>query len=124
MNAVLSGLSFLTPSAWWALLTLVIPLLIHLFNRSRGRLVHIGHIDLIRQARKAHVTEVKLAQWLLLLLRLSIFTLAALILLGLAKPGLSSSDTVTIYLAPAWLKTAPGTDIEKVLADAVRTIKS
>lgn len=95
-----------TPMALWALLTLAIPILIHLFNRSRGRLVRIGHIDLIRQARKLRVTEVKPAQWLLLMLRLAIFTLAALILAGLAQPGLESSTAATAYVTPAWVRTA------------------
>ena len=43
----LSGLSVFSPLGLWALLALAIPVLIHLFNRSRGRLVRIGHIDLI-----------------------------------------------------------------------------
>jgi hypothetical protein len=102
----LTGLSVFTPAALWSLLALAIPVLIHLFNRSRGRLVRIGHIDLVRQARKLRVTEVKLAQWLLLLLRLAIFALAALILAGLAQPGLEDSDTASAYVTPAWVRTA------------------
>jgi len=102
---MLSGLSVFIPMGLWALLALAIPILIHLFNRSRGRLVRIGHIDLIRQARRLKVTEVKLAQWLLLLLRLGIFTLAALVLAGLARPGLDSSASATAYVSPAWLRT-------------------
>lgn len=117
----LSSLSVTTASAWWALLALGIPLLIHLFSRSRGRLVRIGHIDLIRQARKIRVTEVKLTQWLLLLLRLAIFTLAALILVGLATPGLNSSKEPTSYLTPAWLSGASEDDINSILSIASQT---
>jgi len=103
-----------TPMGLWALLALAIPILIHLFNRSRGRLVRIGHIDLIRQARRLRVTEVKLAQWLLLLLRLGIFTLAALVLAGLARPGLESSESATAYVSPAWLRTAQPAQIDEL----------
>lgn len=137
---MLSGLSFFTPMGLWALLALTIPILIHLFNRSRGRLVRIGHIDLIKQARRLKVTEIKLAQWLLLLLRLGIFSLAALILAGLARPGLESSATPTAYVTPAWIRTVqpelidqlfapqgrvfvlqPGfVPLDKVVADAIR----
>ncbi len=106
MPTPVSGLSFLQPAALWALAALSIPVLIHLFNRSRGRLVKIGHIDLIRNARKLKVTELKLSDWLLLLLRVCLFVLAALILAGLALPGLSSSDKVTAYVSPAWLLNA------------------
>jgi hypothetical protein len=118
MPAGLSGLSVLTPAAWWALLTLAIPLLIHLFSRSRGRLVRIGHIDLIRKARQLQVTEIKLTQWLLLLLRLAIFALASLILVGLATKGLDSSDTPTIYVTPGWLHNSTLEDIDSLLSDA------
>ena len=106
MSLSLSGLSVTTPAAWWALLTLGIPLLIHLFSRSRGRLVRIGHIDLVKKARKLQVTKIKLTQWLLLLLRLAIFTLAALILAGLSTAGLNSSGAATSYLTPGWIKTS------------------
>lgn len=121
MTDGLSGLSAVTPAAWWALLTLAIPVLIHLFSRSRGRLVRIGHIDLIRQARKLQVTEVKLTQWLLLMLRLGIFTLAAMILAGLATTGLNSSKAPTIYVTPAWLQTSTEEDINTLLGDAEQT---
>lgn len=112
----LSGLSFFTPIGLWTLLALTIPILIHLFNRSRGRLVRIGHIDLIKQARRLQVTEVKIAQWLLLLLRLGIFTLASLILAGLARPGLESSELPTAYVTPAWLRTVQPDVIVALLA--------
>jgi len=110
-----SGFSFMTPMALWALLTLGIPVLIHLFNRSRGKLVRIGHIDLIRKARRLQVTEIKLAQWILLLLRVAIFLLAALILAGLARPGLEGSKSPTAYVTPTWLKTAQASQVEDLL---------
>ena len=116
MSFLPSGLSVFTPMGLWALLALAIPVLIHLFNRSRGRLVRIGHIDLIRQARRLRVTEVKLAQWLLLLLRLGIFSLAALILAGLARPGMESSTEPTAYVTPAWVRTAQLVQIDELLA--------
>ena len=112
---MLTGLSVFTPMGLWALLALAIPILIHLFNRSRGRLVRIGHIDLIRQARRLKVTEVKLSQWLLLFLRLGIFTLAALVLAGLARQGLESSVSATAYVSPAWLRTVQPALIDELL---------
>lgn len=118
MPAMLSALSVVTAAALWALLTLAVPLLIHLFSRSRGRLVHIGHIDLVRRARKLQVTEVKLTQWLLLALRLAIFALLALILAGLATAGLGTSNKPVIYLTPAWVQTSVKQDTDTLLAAA------
>jgi len=119
---MLSGLSVFSPVGLWALIALAIPVLIHLFNRSRGRLVRIGHIDLIRQARRLRVTEVKLAQWLLLLLRLGIFTLAALVLAGLARPGLQSSESTTAYVSPAWLRAVPPAKVDELLGRHERVL--
>lgn len=110
-----SDLSFIQPAALWAMAALAIPILIHLFNRSRGRLVHIGHINLIKKARKLKVTELKLAQWLLLLLRIALLVLAALLLAGLARPGLQSSSLDTAYVTPAWLTTGSPPQIADLL---------
>lgn len=118
MPAMLSGLTVLTPAAWWALSALAIPLLIHLFSRSRGRLVHTGHIDLIRRARRVKVTELRLTQWLLLLLRLGIFTLAALILAGLATTVQENSAEPVVYLTTGWLQSASTEEREAVFKDA------
>jgi len=115
---MLSGLSVLTPAAWWALSALAVPLLIHLFSRSRGRLVHTGHIDLIRQVRRVKVTELRLTQWLLLLLRLGILTLAALILVGLATKGQEISTDPAVYLTPGWVRSASPEEREAVFKDA------
>lgn len=103
------------PAALWALAALAIPVLIHLFNRSRGRLVKIGHINLIRNARKLKVTELQLADWLLLVLRVCLFALAALILAGMALPGLSSSNKATAYVSPAWLASAQPSAVSELL---------
>src|SRR5690554_6484630 len=115
MPALLSELTFLQPFALWSLAALAIPILIHLFNRSRGRLVKIGHIDLLRDTRKLQVTELKLSAWLLLLLRICLFTLAALLLAGLALPGLSSNAKATAYVTPAWLLNAQAQEITELL---------
>ena len=114
------GFSIVTPMALWALLALGIPFLIHLFNRSRGKLVRIGNIDFIRKARKLHVTELRLTQWFLLIVRMAIFLLAALILAGLARPGLESSDIHSIYVTPGWLRTADSAQLSDLLSSADR----
>lgn len=124
MSFSLSALSVTTPAAWWALLTLEIPLLIHLFSRSRGRLVRIGHVDLVRKARKLQVTEIKMTQWLLLLLRLAIFTLAVLILGGLATAGLNSTSAPSSYLTPGWIRTSSQQDFNAVLSAAEKEADS
>ena len=87
----ISNLMFLAPAGLLGLLALAVPLLIHLFSHSKGRKVLIGHIELVRQARRRRVTEIRLTQWLLLALRLVMFTLAAFILAQLVRQGLEQS---------------------------------
>ncbi len=117
MPELLSSLFVANPAGLWALLTLLIPVMIHLINRSRGRLVRIGHIELIRKARKLQVTEIKLTQRILLALRVGILLLLALILAGLARPGLFTRDQATIYVTPTWLKTTDQHAIDQLFSN-------
>ena len=99
----MNGLTLLAPAGLFALAALAVPLLIHLFSRSRGKRVLVGNIALYRQAQRQRVTQLKLVQWLLLLLRLLLLALAALLLAGLARKGLETLPGNTAYVTPSWL---------------------
>ncbi len=102
-----SSLSFLNPVANIALISLVIPIIIHLINRSRGQLVYIGNIEFVKQAKKITVTQLKLTQWLLLLLRLLFFAILTLLVSKLIRETeLTKADETHIYLTPYWQLTA------------------
>jgi hypothetical protein len=62
------------------LIALVIPVLIHLFNPGKGQLVWIGNIALVKAAQKQLVTERRVSQWLLLLIRMLILLVLTLVL--------------------------------------------
>ncbi len=111
----------LNPLGLLALAALVLPLLIHLFSRSKGRRVLVGNIALYRQARRQRVLEPRLVQWLLLLLRLALLALAALLLAGLARPGLESLPGTTAYLTPTW-QAAAGPEQRARLEDFDRVL--
>ena len=113
-----SSLMFLAPAGLLGLVALAIPLLIHLFSRSKGRRVLIGHIDLVRNARRRRVTEIRLTQWLLLFLRLVIFTLVTFILAQLARQGVADRPGDVAYLTRGWALAA-GQDV----LDSVREAK-
>ena len=97
------SLTLLMPLGLLGLLGLIIPVLIHLFSRSRGRLVHVANLQLYRQAKQRRVNELRLSQWLLLLLRLALLAVAVLLLAGLAIPGSSSLSGSTAYVTPGWV---------------------
>lgn len=106
----MNALTFLAPAGLLALAALALPLLIHLFSRSRGKRVLVGNIALYRQARRQRVTELRLVQWLLLMLRLGLLALAALLLADLARVGLDRLPGETAYVTPEWWAAADRED--------------
>ncbi len=113
----MNGLALLNPAGLLALGALAVPLLIHLFSRSKGRRVTVGNIALYRQARRQRVLEPRPVQWLLLLLRLLLLALVALLLAGLARPGLDTLVGDTAYVTPEWLAATDNPDAALANAD-------
>jgi hypothetical protein len=106
----------LAPAGLLGLVALAIPVAIHLISRGRGRRVLVGNIELVRAARKTRVTTLRLTQWLLFLLRVSIVIVATLLLAQLALQGIGSADAALSYVTPGWLRVATETEREKVLS--------
>ena len=63
----LFSLTILNSAALLALFSLLVPIIIHIINPSRGKLIYIGKIDFIKVAQKLKVTELKLTEILLLI---------------------------------------------------------
>ena len=114
----MSGFSFLEIGALSALASLAIPLIIHLFNRSRGRMVWIGHVDLVKQAKKIRVTEVKITQWLLLAIRLLIFGLLAFWLAGLLLEKITEVKPKIQLVSPEWIDNATEEEFQNIILNA------
>lgn len=62
------------------LLSVLVPIVIHLINPGKGKVVWVGNIDLLKQAKKHRIKEYRIEQWPLLLLRILIFVVLTLIL--------------------------------------------
>ena len=78
------ALSLLSPGFLMAGAALTaIPIIIHLLNRRRFKIVHWAAMEYLLQAMKKNRRRLKFEQWLLLLLRC---TLLALLGLALARP--------------------------------------
>ena len=82
--------TLLTPSALLALLGLLVPLAIHLWNRRPGRTVQVGSVRWLAASANRRLRSLKLEQLLLLLLRAAIVAVLAVALAG-----------------PAWQRPAP-----------------
>ncbi|WP_133271330.1 BatA domain-containing protein [Hymenobacter radiodurans] len=82
--------TLLTPSALLALLGLLVPLAIHLWNRRPGRTVQVGSVRWLAASANRRLRSLKLEQLLLLLLRAAVVAVLAVALAG-----------------PAWQRPAP-----------------
>ncbi|GHF19173.1 hypothetical protein GCM10017044_12160 [Kordiimonas sediminis] len=114
--------TFLNAVGLVGLLTLLIPILIHLFNRSKGRRVVLGSVEFLRTAAMQRVTEIRLKQYLLLAFRLGIFTLATFILAEFAGNIAGDEDRESVFVTPMWAQSATDTDwqtLEENHPDAV-----
>ncbi|SHE73380.1 BatA domain-containing protein [Pedobacter caeni] len=75
-------MSLLYPIALFALAGLAIPLIIHLWNVKQGKTLKIGSIALLGDGVPLNSRSYRIADWLLLLLRLLLITLLVFLLAG------------------------------------------
>ncbi|NUQ81335.1 MAG: BatA domain-containing protein [Bacteroidetes bacterium] len=88
-------MNFLNPIFLAGLAAAAIPLLIFLWNRNRRPVVRVSSLFLFRQLEASSIRTLKLAEWLLLALRILILLLLAL---AFAQPFLQSgSDEQPVY---------------------------
>ncbi len=71
---------FGNPTYLWALVGLLVPLLIHLWNKKEGKTIQIGSIQLLNESDAKQSKSLQLNELILLLLRLLIVGILALIL--------------------------------------------
>ncbi len=118
MISLFYDLFLLNGFALIGLSSLAIPLLIHLLNPSRGKLVLIGNIDFIKKAKNIRIIEIKIRQWLLLLLRLIIFFILVLLLAELVKQEQQEYPQETrVFISPDWLNNATDQELEQIKID-------
>ncbi|QHJ08538.1 BatA domain-containing protein [Hymenobacter busanensis] len=75
-------LAFANPAALWALLGLLVPVAIHLWNRRPGQVVPVGALRWLTPGTQQRVSRLQLSQLPLLLLRLALLALLALAVAG------------------------------------------
>jgi hypothetical protein len=95
-------LTFLNPFAFLALLGLLVPLAIHLWNRRPGREVAVGSLRWLAASANRRLRHLRLEQVALLLLRMALLAVLALAMAG-----------------PAWRRTHPGSRGVVLLSPAV-----
>jgi hypothetical protein len=103
---------------WLALLTLVIPIVIHLFSQSRARLVKFSLVGFIPVAAATKMMALRLMERILLVLRLALLVLCALLLAHLVWPAEADTPKTHVIVTQDWLAHA-STQQKKLVADSM-----
>ena len=80
-------MSFLEPTYLWGLLSLLVPLVIHLLNKGDVKTIKVGSVRYFTEQETKQTRQVKLNELLLLLLRMLVLTL---LVFAMASPVLQS----------------------------------
>ena len=93
-------MTFLNPAVLFGLITASIPILIHLFNLRKLKKIEFSTLAFLKELQKNKIRKIKLKQWILLALRVSIilllvFAFARPTLKGLAIGGTTSAAKTT-----------------------------
>jgi len=111
-------MSFAYPGFLWALFTLVIPILIHLFNFRRVQKIFFSNTRLLRQVKEETSKRRKIKYWLILLSRLLFLFF---LVMAFAQPyfpaseQFSASKNVVLYLDNSYSMSAPMPDKTRAL---------
>jgi Aerotolerance regulator N-terminal len=111
-------MSFAYPGFLWALLSLAIPIIIHLFNFRRVQKIFFSNTKLLKQVKEETTKRRRIKNWLVLLSRL-LFLL--FLVLAFAQPFLpaseqfSSGKNIVLYIDNSYSMSAPMADKTRAL---------
>src|SRR5262245_38469168 len=91
-------MAFLTPAFFLGLAAIAIPVLVHLIQRERKRVVEFPSLMFVRRIPYQSVRRRRIRHWALLLLRAAAI---ALIVAAFARPFLRQEATATVAAAGA-----------------------
>ncbi len=93
---------FANPTYLWAFLGLTIPIAIHLWSKREGKTIKVGSVQLLKKADTKQSSSIKLNEFWLLLLRLSLLSILVLIISGMHIKKKVSNSKIT-YIVEASL---------------------
>ena len=104
---MLEWLGLLWQQPWYSLtaLAVTLPIVIHLLNRSRGKLVTFAHVALLRSTQAQPTAELRFTELLLLLLRILLLLTAAALLAAPLWQG-DEEEQEIIMLSQDWLNSS------------------
>lgn len=114
---------WLIQSPWmlFALFSLIVPLVIHLLSKSKGKLIPFGNIRLIQLSKPVRMNEIRLVEPLLLLCRLLLLLLSVLLLAQLYYDNRSQNQASVennILVTKDWLNHASERELQQLALKA------
>jgi hypothetical protein len=115
LNDVL-GFSVIHSFSLLSLLAIAVPIIIHLINPAKGKLVYIGRIAFLKKTAVSRLLELNIKQWLLLICRILLLFFIALLMaeLMLDKPPESVNHPRT-YVTQDWVLSASDDELIKLV---------
>ncbi len=112
-------MNFVFPSFLWALLALLIPIIIHLFNFRRYKKVYFTNVKQLKEVKEEKANRSRLKHWLVLLSRLLAL---AFLVLAFAQPFIPREETeivkgnkaVSIYVDNSQSMNATSNDVSLI----------
>ena len=92
--ASIISVSTMNPSAWWGLLGMLIPFIIHLLSKKEKTIVPFGSLQFLKPTESSSARSIQLSEPLLLFLRCLIVGVVAALIVG---PLLESQQSKTNY---------------------------
>ncbi|MCX6205667.1 MAG: BatA domain-containing protein [Bacteroidetes bacterium] len=100
-------MQFLSPIWLTAMAGIVIPIAIHLWNVRQGKVLEVGTIRFMEQSQKKRASNVRISEWLLLLLRCLTIIVFAIVMAGpVWKKSADAGEKGWLLIAPNELKEA------------------
>ncbi len=92
------------PGYWWAAGALLLPIVIHLYNRRSSKVKQLGTLRWLKEVQPAQANFRRIQQWPLLVIRLLLVILVVLLLVQLywdaAKPERAKKLSILILIHP------------------------
>lgn len=105
------SIDFLYPNYWWALLGLLLPLIIHLWNRREGKRILVGSIQWMEADQEKRPSSIQFSDFWLFLLRMLLLIAFVFLLLRPVMPSETSRSSTKWVLADSAVAHRPSVQV-------------
>jgi hypothetical protein len=118
MTSYLPFVAVQNPWAFAALMSVVVPLVLHFISKSQATLIKFANIKLIEPLQPKNMRQIRLTEFWLLLVRLLLLAVSILLLAQviIAKPLISNEEVVAV--SSDWLNHSSEPERQQILADS------